>query len=443
MSSYLNELKQDIWAMEPRRLEALLAKAEELNGQIPNVEARDRLSKTELKGSTAYISVKGALMKSVPRWMSYWGIDATSYQDIKTDIEAAVLDKRVESIVLDIESPGGQVAGIHDAADAIFEARKTKPVKAYIEDLCASAAYWLAAQADEIVASQDAMVGSIGVYSVHIDSSARAEKQGFKVHVVRSGDHKGMGIPGDEITEGQIASAQRIVDGLAESFMSAVGRGRGLERADVQLRATGEVWLAQRAVELGLVDRVSSRSTAFKSSSNNRAKAVHKKEFAMSEQQENDGALALEKYRAEERKRTESIRAAFSDDPAFAMDQITAGSSLIEAKAAYADKLIEDRKAEREQHKAQLAEKEEALAQAKASAELSRSNPPIAAANANSALVAGGGGGFVAQAKVMAREQGCSLRAAMSAISKTQPDLHAEFVTASREIGKKQGKTRA
>lgn len=442
MSSFLNELKRDVWAMEPGRLEALLLRAEEASSKVQVFEARDRLSKTEVKGSIAYIPVKGTLMKTVPSWMAYWGIDATSYQDLKTDIDAAVKDKRIESIVLDIESPGGQVAGIHDAADAIFEARKSKPVKAYIQDLCASAAYWLAAQADEIVANQDAMVGSIGVYSVHTDSSARAEKQGFKVHVVRSGDHKGMGIPGDEITESQIASAQRIVDGLAESFISAVGRGRSMERADVQLRASGEVWLSSKAVELGLVDRVASRSAAFKSSNNNRAKVAQAKEVAMSDQND-DGALALEKYRAEERKRIESITAQFKDDPTFAMEQIASGSSLIEAKAAFADKLMEDRKVEREQHAAQLAEKDEALVKAKADAELSRSNPPITASSASSALVAGGGGGFVAQAKVMAREQGCSLRAAMSAISKTQPDLHAEFVTASREIGKKQGKTRA
>ena len=176
MSNLFADLEAEIWAMEPKRLESLFSKLNaytEKAAMQGEPQSRRRESSIRHEGTTAVISIRGVLMKSVPRWMSWWGIEATSYQELKEDIETAAKDKRVESIVLEIESPGGQVSGIHDAADAIFEARKAKPVQAYVDDLCASGAYWLASQADEIVASRDAMVGSIGVYSVYVDSSKR------------------------------------------------------------------------------------------------------------------------------------------------------------------------------------------------------------------------------------------------------------------------------
>ena len=114
----------------------------------------------------------------------------------------------------------------------------------------------LASQAGKISINPNGEAGSIGVYTVAVDSSKRAEELGFKVHVIKSGEHKGMGVPGTEITENQIAATQEIIDGMAANFKQAVSAGRKMSVADVEKIATGRTWLAEVAKKLNLVDEI-------------------------------------------------------------------------------------------------------------------------------------------------------------------------------------------
>jgi len=158
-----------------------------------------------------------------------------------------------------IDSPGGTVAGTRDLADEVARAAKQKPVVAYIEDLGASAAYWIASQANKIYANPTAIVGSIGTYGVICDFSAQAAMIGVKVHVLRAGQFKGAGEPGTEITPEQLAEWQRIVDQLNEHFVRGVAAGRkGLSLAAVRELADGRAHVGEAAVTLGLVDGVQS-----------------------------------------------------------------------------------------------------------------------------------------------------------------------------------------
>ena len=95
--------------------------------------------------------------------------------------------------MLHVDSPGGHVAGVQALADTIFQARKLKPLHAHIEDLGASAAYWLASQANTVTANSTAEVGSIGTMAVVHDSSGAAAKAGIKVYVVSSAPAAGIG----------------------------------------------------------------------------------------------------------------------------------------------------------------------------------------------------------------------------------------------------------
>jgi ClpP class serine protease len=147
--------------------------------------------------------------------------------------------------------------------------------------MAASAAYWLASQTDHIEANATAQVGSIGVYSVMVDSSQAYEDAGIRVHVVRSGSHKGSGVEGSPITPEDISEEQRMIDQLSHMFAATVARGRGLTPAQVAELATGQVWLAADALKLGLIDSIYGLAMA---ETETKVKAMEEEEKAPEEQ---------------------------------------------------------------------------------------------------------------------------------------------------------------
>jgi len=266
-----NELAEHIWAMERRRLEAFAARLNqiELRADMDALEAAAAArADSELKpqyervGDLAVLPIRGVILKSVPWYYEFFGINATATEQVRVDLRAALGDKQVKSILLLVDSPGGTVDGVQELADDLFAARAEKPIAAHVSDMGASAAYWLASQAETIGANETAEVGSIGVYSVYWDESKAAEEAGIKVHVVRSGPHKGMGVPGAEITKEQLSTEQQIVNGIASSFIAAVARGRGAGEEQIAKLATGRTWLAAEATRLGLIDRVQNSEAA-------------------------------------------------------------------------------------------------------------------------------------------------------------------------------------
>jgi len=138
-------------------------------------------------------------------------------------------------------------------------------VTAYIEDLGASAAYFVASQAGRIVANQAAEVGSIGTYGVVMDSSGMAAREGIKVHVVKAGRYKGMGVPGTEITSEQLVEMQRVVDAANALFIAAVARGRPMSADRVAELADGRVHIAAEALKLNLIDGIQTFDAALES----------------------------------------------------------------------------------------------------------------------------------------------------------------------------------
>ena len=199
----------------------------------------------------ASLDVAGTLMKHTSS-MS----DGTSTVLMRRAIRQAASNPAVKAIVLRIDSPGGTVAGTRELAEEIAAAAAKKPVHANIEDLGASAAYWVASQATKIWANATALVGSIGTYGVLYDASEMARREGLKVHVVRAGAFKGMGTLGTEITEEQLADYQRVVNELNAFFVAAVAKGRGMDEAAVASIADGRVHVGEKAREIGLIDGV-------------------------------------------------------------------------------------------------------------------------------------------------------------------------------------------
>ena len=179
-----------------------------------------------------------------------------TYSEIVSAVDEATKDPRVRRIHLEIDSPGGIVAGVDRAVAALQRARQAKLLTAHIQDVGTSAAYWLAAQAEIVSAGTTAEVGSIGVYTSYVDSSARARNTGIEVIVIRSGIHEAMGFEGVPIMSEQIAAVQENVDTLGDLFIRDVARGRGKSEFEIHRLSTGRTWTAGTAMELGLIDEL-------------------------------------------------------------------------------------------------------------------------------------------------------------------------------------------
>jgi len=183
---------------------------------------------------------------------------------IRKAVRAAVNDPEVKGIMLVIDSPGGTVAGTADLAAEVKGANAKKPVTAYCEDLCASAAYWVASQAGKVIANQGALVGSIGTYMVVNDFSGYYAKEGIKTHVIKAGKFKGAGVPGAEITPEQLESFQQMIDEINSVFVESVAEGRDVLTSKIEDLADGRVHEASSAKRLGLIDAVQNYDLALK-----------------------------------------------------------------------------------------------------------------------------------------------------------------------------------
>ena len=205
------------------------------------------------KDGIAIVEVSGVLQKQVASMSR-----GTSTVLLRRELQELQRDDAVKGVLLVIESPGGTAAGTKELADAVRSLALSKPVHAHIEDLGASAAYWVASQAKRISANEPALVGSIGTYAVVHDLSGKAASEGIKVHVVRAGTRKGVGVPGTEVTAEDLADVQKVVDSRNSIFLRYVSEGRSLSIEKVQELADGRVHPATDAVEMQLIDRVSS-----------------------------------------------------------------------------------------------------------------------------------------------------------------------------------------
>lgn len=160
-------------------------------------------------------------------------------------------DSRVRAVVLHIDSPGGSVGGVADAAAAVERLRAVKPVIAYADGMMASAAYWIGAAADMVYAGTFSSVGSVGVYIALLDQSAAYANAGVKVEMFKSGDYKGMGTQGTALTEAQRAHLQERVDALGAAFRGYVQKMRKGISAE---HLDGRDFLGAEAVKLGFAD---------------------------------------------------------------------------------------------------------------------------------------------------------------------------------------------
>jgi signal peptide peptidase SppA len=269
--SLLDFLAANHWAMEANAFSKMLmvierhaegvklspSEIEAAIGRAPTTpHPRDR--SYEVSNGVALIPIRGILAKHADQVGGISQPSGMSFETIQKNIRTALADGEVRSILLHIESPGGSVDGTQATAQVIAAAAKQKRTVAYIDGLGASAAYWLACQADEIFASETALVGSIGTVTTIADTKAAAEKQGVRVTVIRSGPLKAGVMPGEAAGDAQVAAMQKIVDDLGAIFAAAVGDARDLAGAKLEAIRDGNVHVAAQAQSLGLIDGIRS-----------------------------------------------------------------------------------------------------------------------------------------------------------------------------------------
>lgn len=248
------------WYMQQEALETLLAVADRMGDpqalQTRQGKPLDGTRRVKMReNGVAVIPITGPIFRHANLFSEISG--ATSTDLLARDIQAALDNPYVRAIALEIDSPGGEATGIHELAAMIFAARGRKPIKAYIGGTGASAAYWIASAADEIVIDATAIVGSIGVVMSYLDTSERDAKAGVRrVEIVSSQSPDKRLDPNTD--EGR-TKVQAIVDALAETFVASVAAHRGTKPAAVLADfGRGGVLVGAAAVKARMADRIGS-----------------------------------------------------------------------------------------------------------------------------------------------------------------------------------------
>ena len=202
-------------------------------------------------GNVAVIPLHGSLIN---RFNSSWTF-LTGYKFIRNAINMALEDSEIETIVLDVNSNGGEVCGCFEIANFIKEAKNTKPIHAVVDGGCYSAAYAIASACSTITATPSSGVGSIGVVAVHASYEKMLDNEGIVVTIIQAGDKKTDGTPYKNLTDSAKTDIQQRVNDNYVEFTALVANNRNLSVDDV-IKTQAACYTAKDAMELGLIDAV-------------------------------------------------------------------------------------------------------------------------------------------------------------------------------------------
>ena len=214
-----------------------------------------KFSLARAAGGVAIVGVQGSLVNR-GAWIGA-SSGLMSYEGIAAQLDAADADEDVQNIVLDVNSPGGEATGMIALAEKVRDVNSRKPITAVVNDVAASAAYGIISGATEIVITPTSIVGSIGVVLIHLDHSGELAKKGVKATILQRGSAKTHGNPFGPLSESATASLDARIDTIYSRFLETVEQGRGERLTADDARATeADVFLGEKAIELGLADRI-------------------------------------------------------------------------------------------------------------------------------------------------------------------------------------------
>jgi signal peptide peptidase SppA len=208
----------------------------------------------------AVIPVQGTLVQKLGTLRPYSGM--TGYDGIRQNLLMALNDPEVEALILDIDSPGGEVAGCFDLVDTIYKARGMKPIWSLVNEMAYSAGYAIASAADRVVVPRTGGTGSVGVVVIHQDWSDALDEAGLKVTIITHGNHKADGNPYQRLPKDVRERIQADIDAMGDLFVNTVARNRNLSLE--QVRDTQALcYLGAEGVNVGFADEVQAPDAAF------------------------------------------------------------------------------------------------------------------------------------------------------------------------------------
>jgi len=222
-------------------------------GAAPVVYEEEYVS-GEGSNKVAVIPVQGAIASADS---SLGGAQPTVTPEGLADALAqAADDEGVRAVVLEVNSPGGGVTASDEMHQSIVDFKKNtdKPVVVSMGDTAASGGYYISTAADEIVANETTLTGSLGVIFQLNNFEELADKYGYKQVVIKSGEFKDIGNAFRQITPEEREIFQSLVDESYAEFVDVISSGRGIPEDRVREIADGRIYSGQRAKELGLVD---------------------------------------------------------------------------------------------------------------------------------------------------------------------------------------------
>lgn len=236
-------------------------------GVEDEVEDRaDRARPYDVVAGVAIIPIRGVLIQRLG-WLWYYGdlFGISGYDRIRLQFMQALADPKVDAIALDIDSPGGEVAGCFDLVDTIYRARGTKPIAAILGENAYSAAYALCTAVDpgRIWVPRTGGTGSVGVIYMHLSIERWLRKTGIKPTLVTKGDLKGEGSEFFDLTEDAFNRLKADVLTVGELFDGTVARNRGMAKKDVTATQAG-TFLGKQGVDIGFADAVAAPDEAFR-----------------------------------------------------------------------------------------------------------------------------------------------------------------------------------
>jgi signal peptide peptidase SppA len=230
----------------------------ERGGNLPASATSNKL--LSIEDGVGIVAINGPIMRK-PDLFARILIGATDTEEIGAAIHEARMRPDVKAVMLDIDSPGGTVAGTPELAAAISALDQRKPVYAFSSGLMASAAYWIASQARAVYATPSAQVGSIGVVQAVVDRSAAINAAGIKVEVFSVGKYKAMGAPGTPLTDDQRELIQSNLAEIAGEFHAAVlAKGRAIPAEAME----GQTFSGRQAQRHNLSGMVPDRAEAMR-----------------------------------------------------------------------------------------------------------------------------------------------------------------------------------
>lgn len=207
------------------------------------------------------IAVRGPITISPGECVDEFCSVVTSSDEVIEYLREAKENDSIKAILLDIESPGGSPVPSEEIALAVRNAEK--PSVAWVRQMAASGAYWVAAGANTIVASPNSDVGSIGVSMSYLDASGYNAEEGLTFNSLSSGKFKDTGSPNKALTDEEMMLLQRDIEITHENFVASVASLRDLAVEQVAALADGSTMLGAMALENGLIDRLGGQQEAY------------------------------------------------------------------------------------------------------------------------------------------------------------------------------------